>query len=333
MDNEMIDNEKTAYEMSEHQLIRNYGICVDNGIIYKTNKDLEKNSIKKKYDTWLRKLAELNPKEYDVSSITKLDKKLIIELALNIVVSIFGAKVAPEFLNYVKTIQVNNKNLLLDGMSSLIGIPNPETKVLEIHDVTFIPNIEYFSSVSIIIHEFIHYYIRIKKIDEGKKRYYNEILSLYAEKYSNQFIFNMTKDEGFLKKMESTRIEGILWHYYVSPNETEAVLKIYNDAKKRKDYSLIQELEKTFPYFKSPKGIEHMKGYRKCLADSYGIGYLFSHTLYNKGLEDQKVLREKLNSYFNSEINLEELLSYYGISTDNFKLYDDSYAYLKKVLK
>ena len=65
----------------------------------------------------------------------------------------------------------------------------------------------------------------------------------------------------------------------------------------------------------------------------YGIGYIFADALYKEGLNDDKKLRANISAYYSKEKNLQEILTYYGISTSNFKLYDDSYSYLKKILK
>lgn len=325
--------EKTAYEQAEKDLINEYIKSIKNGTIYSTTKDLDKASVSKKHENWIRKISELNPKEYDVSAMEKIDKEIVLEITLDILIKIFGENIGESYIEYLKSIEVTNQKTLLDGMASKVGIKNPETNNLDLFDITFIPNINYLSSVVVLIHEFMHYYTYKKEVNEGKKRYYNEILSLYGEKYAINYLSELVKNKEFLKVMESTRVEGILWHYIISPSEMETIIKLYRTAKNNKDYQMLYQIEKDLPQLFTEEGIKYIKSYRKCLADSYGIGYLFADALYKKGLDDSSILRTNISSYYNGDKSLQEILNYYNISTTNFKLYDDTYDYLKKVLK
>ena len=281
-------NNKNVYETNEVLFIEEYADSYKKGLTLPTTKDLESKKVLNKYTSWINKLIELNPIEYDKEFFEQMNQNDILEISIDIVIEIFGESFLEDFQDFFKVLIVTNENRILDGLC--------------MHKV-------------------------------NKKRYYQEILPLYAEKYSIQYLTKISKDKDFEKKVESSRVEGIVWHFTYKIKDVEDILQVYDNAKKINDTKTIELLEHNYPFFKTSQGRQDMKNYFKCLRDSYGIGYLYADALYRKGLIDSKVLKQKLNAIFTHEETLEEVLKYYDISTRNFKIYDDNIAYLRKTIK
>ena len=71
--------------------------------------------------------------------------------------------------------------------------------------------------------------------------------------------------------------------------------------------------------------------YRKALAASYGLGYLYSDSLIDKYKEDEKIMDTKFNEIVNCDIEIQELLKYNGISASNIKTYKTVEKTLEKI--
>jgi hypothetical protein len=76
------------------------------------------------------------------------------------------------------------------------------------------------------------------------------------------------------------------------------------------------------PILKNAKGESILRGYYKNLADSYGIGYLFAESLYQRHLDDFHIMGEQIRKLLDHEQSLQELLNYYGINTRETKVYN-----------
>lgn len=324
-------NNKNVYETNEVLFIEEYADAYKKGLTLPTTKDLESKKALNKYTSWIGKLIELKPREYNKDSFEQMNQEDILEISIDIVIEIFGESFLEDFQDFFKVLIVTNENRILDGLC--MHKVNKKNRDISEGFINFIPNIDVITSVVVILHEFLHYLELSRRIDLNKKRYYQEILPLYAEKYSIQYLTKISKDKDFEKKVESSRVEGIVWHFTYKIKDVEDILQVYDNAKKINDTKTIELLEHNYPFFKTSQGRQDMKNYFKCLRDSYGIGYLYADALYRKGLIDSKVLKQKLNAIFTHEETLEEVLKYYDISTRNFKIYDDNIAYLRKTIK
>lgn len=327
--------ENTFYEESENLLIKEWDESSKKGAIYPTTKDFKSQKIVKKFDSWINKVSDLNPQEYCISSMKTLDTEMVLTLSLKIIIDIFGetTDIQEEFLSFCKTIVNENLDSLLDGQH-LTGYDTTNGNV--VYEQTSLPNLQYTSSVVAIVHEFAHYFCSKRKLDPTKKRYYWEIIPIYCEKYAVRLMSKFLQDPEFLKKLESTRINSVVWHQLIHPQEINKVIEGYRNLQKMTGMQarlLKTATEEKIPWIKTSQGIQAMRGYKKCMADSYSLGYLYAAALHRMGSVDERNVKNNMQLFFKGEKSLEELLSYYNITTENYSIYDDSYQELKRILK
>lgn len=307
----------------------NYKNLIDKGMILPGNIDLKKKAVLEKYNKWIDKIADLKPKEYMTDSIEKIEGNMFSEICVELAINIFGERIINDLEEFIKNLNVSQTNSLLDGVC-ICQVDSQTNKIMDIYAT--IPNIDFLSSIVSFLHEFTHYLCQKYGVNLNGKLYYEEILSLYVEKYAVYSLSKNSKDSSFINKLESTRLEALVWHYKQKLYELEKIFEKYQNLK-RNNPSEAKMFEKSISsLIATSEGRNIIYGYEKCLADSYGIGYLFGDALYRKGLEDEKILRDKILHLIFEDKSLDNLLKYYGISTNNFSLYDQSYANAKKVL-
>ena len=198
---------------------------------------------------------------------------------------------------------------------------------------TCIPNINVEAHVIVLVHEFIHYYSKLRKVEDLSKQFYLEILSVFLEKYSIEKLRGIVSDKDFEKKMISNRLYGTLYHFNELPTSTKEAIEEYNRLKKLGNKDLLNKIEELLPWIKTKETIDDMWDYRACQRDSYGLGYLYSDALLEKCLDDEHNVKTSIKKYFDGEKTIEEVLKYYDIRADKFELYDKSYNRTKSLLK
>ena len=322
--------ELRGFDAYEGQIILGFGIEKRKGLIVPKVKELEVPKVNKKYNNWARKLTELEPKEYKEKEFNSLDTETIIRYAAYIIDRLLGSKALDDFKEFLKTIEITNSDSVLDGV--VLEIVDTRTWERFIHK-TCIPNINVEAHAVSLVHEFVHYYCKVRKIENTKKRFYLEILSTFFEKFAVNKLKEIVSDDEFEKKMTSSRLDGTLWHFNESPFENKELIKIYNAAKKVGDIGTVYQIEQLAPWIKTNSGIQDMWDYRANLRDSYGLGYLYSDALLEKCLDDEQNVKTNIKKYFDGEKTIEELLKYYDIRADKFELYDKSFNRAKNILK
>ena len=118
-----------------------------------------------------------------------------------------------------------------------------------------------------------------------------------------------------VRKIENTRLNGIVWHYKDRFEEMTALQKIYNKAKKGfvPPSTSIEEMEKECPWLKGGSIKESYNIYRDNLAYSYGFGYIYSENLYKKYQEDKEKTTYDINKVLNGDERIDSLLKNYNI--------------------
>ena len=154
-----------------------------------------------------------------------------------------------------------------------------------------------------------------KEINLNKKYYYTEIFSILGEKIAANKVEELIKCQDMVRKIENTRLNGIVWHYKDRFEEMTALQKIYNQAKKGfvPPSTSIEEMEKECPWLKGGSIKESYNIYRDNLAYSYGFGYIYAENLYKKYIEDQEKTTYDINKVLNGENKINSLLSNYNI--------------------
>lgn len=312
-----------SYEQCEPQLIEGFAKDVKEGLIDPINYDIKNNKANSKYARYINNIASLRVKEHTQKEFKKLDYLQTLSLTREILIRLFGPKVEPIIYEYFSRLQPNFGDSILDGVS--LTIENKETHQIE--RVVCVPSLTLSSTIVSLVHEFVHFYFSILNIDFHKKRYYEEIFSIYAEKVACHILEGYQITPDFSRKIEETRLEAITWHYKTNLPMLDEIINMYKMSKsksKSNPMCMLQtlSLESEIPVLKQPNGVILLKQYYQNLADSYGIGYLYSESLYSIFLEDPMSIFRKTQSLIAKESTINDILSYYAISADNQRTYD-----------
>ncbi len=319
-----------GFDAYEGKIILGYSWQKRNGLIVPTAPEIKIPKISKKYFTWADKLNALAPREYEENEFNAMNTDDILERTAYIIASLLGEEALESFGDFLETVEITNVPNVLDGV--VLEALDPRTNERIMHK-TCIPNINVEAHIIVLVHEFIHYYSKMRKVEDTKKQFYLEILSTFSEKYSIERLRPIVTDKDFEKKMTNNRLSGMLYHFTNVPKFNKEVLDAYYLAKKVHNIPLQKKLEELLPWITSKDTIDDMWDYRACMRDSYGLGYLYSDALLEKCIDDEKNVTAIIKKYFDGEMNIEEVLKYYDIRADKFELYDKSYNRAKTILK
>ena len=322
--------ELKGFDAYEGKIILGYSWQKRNGLIVPTAPEIAIPKINKKYFTWAKKLTDLKPKEYLENEFISLDQNEILQCAAYIIENLLGKEALEDYVKFLGTIEIIDVPNVLDGV--VLESLDPKTNERKIHK-TCIPNTNVEAHIIVLVHEFIHYYSKVRKVDDLSKQFYLEILSVFSEKYSIEKLKEIVADKDFEKKMISNRLAGTLYHFNEVPTSNKEVIEEYNRLKKIGNKALLNKIEDLLPWIKTKETIEDMWDYRACQRDSYGLGYLYSDALLEKCLDDEQNVKTSIKKYFDGDLSIEDLLKYYDIRADKFELYDKSYARAKTILK
>ena len=310
------------YAMEENELIKSFGYDVQKGLIKPEITDLSSKETQRKYNSYIDSIAAFKPREYQTSDFSDIKYEDFINLTIQIIEKIFGnIDIKAELIEFFNTIHCSNSPEILNGIA--LTIKDDKNKITRI---TEIPNVSKISSIVTIIHEFIHFHCHKMNMDFNKKTYYEEILSIYAEKMAASVISNLQRSPEFLRKIEETRLESIVWHYKVHPSELAFAIESYNEAKRHsKDPEFRKYMgivENNLPWIKSPSRIKTVLQYKENLRASYGLGYLYAESLLRYYIMDPKITETAVRQTLVGDKTLKELLDYFDISANNDQVYD-----------
>lgn len=303
----------TLFSRSENDLAKTFMEDVKSKRMIQKPTELNSNKSRHLYDSFIDLTIKSEPKEYFQNDFTMLTRNEIIELFVYTVLTIFGntEEINREMENFFERIQLSNDNEILSG----INLTFRDEVTNKIECFVEVPSFNNTSSVVSLVHEFIHFHMAHKEIDLNKKYYYTEIFSILAEKIAANKVEELLKCQDMVKKIENTRLNGIVWHYKDRFEEMTALQKIYNQAKKGfiPPSTSIEEMEKECPWLKGGSIKESYNIYRDNLAYSYGFGYIYAENLYKKYIEDQEKTTYDINKVLNGENKINSLLSNYNI--------------------
>ena len=281
-----------------------FGRELESGLYILGNPDLEDQRAKERYGRVIKRINDAEPKEYFDSDFESLDQKDVFECALSVLEAIFGPskEMIDSFNEFKRYMDITNSNMILDGCSYKMM---DETGIIK-HQV-LIPSVTNTSSVVCILHEFAHYYFQKNNIIY-KKHYYTEILSILFEKIAADIMADKSGDSKFIKKIESTRLEGIRYHYITKKDELKQLVRAMNNAEVERENA--SKLAKDYT------------DYSESVALSYGLGYIYAESLYNLYKEDEKAFQQKMREIFGMQTTLQSTLDYYDVNLSNKKVYE-----------
>lgn len=321
-----------AYEDYEMALIKCFSDEVDSGIVRLENTDIQSNKARTKYNRYINSIKSIEPREYLTSEFENLGGKYVFEKSFEIIVNIFGQDAIPYALEYFKLLVPSGAKEVLNGVSLTVQ----DTRDGSLIEQVEIPDFETASNIVTIVHEFAHYYLNKVGINYNKKRYYEEIMAILAEKIAAKTVGLHTCQSDFYDKMTEHRLEIISWHYGQHLSEVEFLLgecsklerKAANDPLARMK---LEGLRTQMPLLRISKGISAIRGYYQNLADGYGIGFLYSESLLAKFLDDEHTFHRQLSRVTNHEVGLQQLLNYYGINATSYEVYDRVNSRLEEI--
>lgn len=292
-----------------------YGIQLESGVYLPNNSDLKNPEFQKKYDDIIDKIVKANPKEYFVSEFKFMNTEEILEYVIFILFSVFGysKEIEENYLEFARNIVLSHDNSPMNGYC--YKIQNLDGKNL--HYQVLIPTLSSMSAVACIIHEFMHYYFMKNNIPY-KKAYYEEILSILFEKIASDFVVKDLPDKDFSKKIESNRLDCIKFHY----------------TAKRNDLIFLRMLLKDLPEeVYAQKFLKDYASFSEKIAQSYGLGYIYSEGLYNLYKNEPSTFRRKMEEVMQKKSSLQDTLDYFNINMSNEKLLDSTNDKIKIIAK
>ncbi len=321
-----------AYSDYELDLVYSFGEEVASGKIMLENVDTQSNKARTKYNRYIKSITETHPREYLASEFDYLGKNYVFEKAFEIIISIFGPESVTHALNYFQLLIPTGAKEVLNGVNITIR----DTRDGSIEEAVEIPDFETSSNIVTIVHEFAHYYFNKIGVNYNKKRYYEEIIAIFAEKIAAKTVELHTCERDFYDRMTEHRLETIAWHYGQHQSETDMfineLVKLQKEAKTNPIARMqLETLAIQVPMIKTAKGISAIKGYYQNLADGYGIGFLYSESLLAKFLEDEKTFHSQLTRVTTQEIGLQQLLNYYGINASNNEVYERANTRIEQI--
>ena len=311
-----------AYSDYEVALVDAYLNDVRRGKINPVNTDLQSNNARNSYNGYLNGIIRLQPKEFLVTDFETVDFSIFRDLCIEIVALVFGEEFIEDFVLYFQTIRQNGSKEFLDGIVISYGMEGTDEVIGR---ETEIPNISCLGCIVTVMHEFVHFLASKYKMDFNKKRYYEEILSILVEKITADYLTHCTSDKEVSRKVNLTRLESIKFHYE-NLTQIEQVFELYNSQKKQGDNLLsLALLERKFPFFKNRRSINYWRN----LADSYGMGFLYSESLFSIFYSDPKELLIGLRKTLKGDLELRKFLSRYQINANNDEVYEKANLRIK----
>ena len=244
-------------------------------------------------------------------------------MSIYIIRQIFpNVDIEEELIDYFTHLQCSGSDEILNGIALYIKSEDGQTI-----RITEIPNAHKTSSIITLVHEFIHFHCSKQNITFNKKMYYEEILSIYAEKLAIYYLTRLNIEPNFMRKIEETRLESIVWHYKVHPNEINFAIASYQTAKKHiyiPEYRLfVEQAEKNLPWIRSASTTKTTLQYKENMAASYGLGYLYAESLLKKYFDSPTLTEDKIKKVLVGEESIQKLLDYFGINANNDEVYEN----------
>lgn len=321
----MTINEKNLINNTHNDIIMYYQEQCNLGIYEKENIDLNNPIAEGLYNHYIDNICSSNALEFFKNDFAPKETKEITDKTVQIICYIFGEDnfILNEIKNFFQSLIVTPTDLVMDGLCLKGNLKeNTNTPYYAVK----IPPLTDESVIICLVHEFIHYHCLNNNIDMNRKKYYEEILSIYGEKMALYLLEKESNTTDLTRKIENIRLGTIKWHYIDHIAEIEQIKNFYQYLCKMNSipHSGVEESKKEFennyPWVKSKKGIETFELYDKIKRESYGIGYLYSENLFQKYLNDKKQL-SKMQSVLKGNTYLQDLLNYYNIIADNKDIY------------
>lgn len=314
-----------AYENYENNIIETYSIDVKKGKIDPIIYDLKSEKAKRKYQEYIKKVIALKPREFFIDSIPKTSsREEFFKMSYYLVLQIFGREYIEEFSDLVRDkLFISNSKEILEGISlQLIAKDDPNN----IKRAIEIPDFSHISSIIALLHEYTHYHCQRLNMDFQKKRYYEEILSIYVEKRATELLSEILVNPKLKQMISETRLEGIVWHYDTHEKEVKFFLQEVENLRRMARFNPALQMqlkyyEQQIPWIKTPESIRTEENYRSNLSASYGIGYLYSEALFARYKDDERKTNAKIGATLSGDLKLQELLDYFGINASNDEVY------------
>ena len=300
-------------ECVEVDKIHSYSMKIKKNICINENIDLKSQKSLERYNKFIKLILVKNPIEYKTSKFKIISREKCIEQFKNIIYLLLGndKKIDEHLEEFINLITVTNSDAPLDG--NVLKYDNITDNTTE-YKVN-IPKCDNISSIVCLVHEFIHYYSFKYEINNTKKVYYDEILSIFAEKYAS-YILKGQGSSNIDVMIENIRLYSLKYHYTVITKEIE-------------EYRLLAKKENNDNMYNFYK---EFKNFYKTLAESYVLGYIYSNKMLQLYLTDES-FKSDLNDLFNKKISLQEILDNYWINLDNKDVFEESKKQLRLIFK
>lgn len=303
----------------EYLFAIDYCLRVKNGEFIPSPIELKNKSNLDRYNKFKEEVISINPIDYKIHEFSKLRQIDVIELFSTIVFMIFGdnEKIKLELTNFISSIQIRESiyNSPLDGTCN--KAVNKDTGDVILYPS--LPSLDNSSSIICMLHEFTHYHMQYNNISLENKKYYTEILSIYLEKIGLDFLEKLEIEQGITRKIENVRLDCLKYHFKTKEIELSKLYRILRNNNPASKEIL--------------DAINIHRQYSNGLTDAYGFGYIYAENLLQMRLTDKNITDNKIIQVMNSEISIQELLDYFGISIKNKNTIECAKRKVRKMTK
>ena len=302
---------------NELLVIHTHSIECNSNKYLKENIDLSDFRAQERYNRFIKFVKDKKINIYTLDDFDKIDIYNVIKIFSDIILQLFDndSYIKEEIFDFLKLIKIEERTGPMDG----VVYEFKDTLTMEVGRIVYVPSMNDTSSIICLAHEFIHYHYHVNEKYEIKK-YYNEILSILSEKLASIYLYDNNIDSSIIKKIEMTRLDSIQYHYVTRVQEL----------------SDLKTLSTIIPDLKSQDFLSRLytesKMYYDSLAQSYGIGYIYSENML-KLYETENNFKNKLIDVLKFNTSLQSILDYYEITANKKEVFDVAKQKVRSILK
>lgn len=301
---------KEAYQIDK---TIGYIKALDNNMYIKENFDLQNQKALERYNKFIKIIINKYPKEYLNNDFNTMHYNEIISIFKEIIYTLLDNNnetkdIVNDFINLIEIVDLDNP---LDG--NVLKYLNTNNN--NVFYRVLIPKCNNEASIVCLVHEFMHYISFIENINDTKKMYYEEILSIFGEKFAAHLL-ELHGIEDIERKIENIRVSALKFYYTDQVKELE----------KYRLFSQKENDDNLYRFYKESKL------YIKTLAESYSLGYIYSNSIIELYFNNNS-FRKDFISVFLKRLSLQELLDKYSINMENRQVIEQSKKQLRLYFK
>ncbi len=268
--------------------------------------ELDNRKYRTNYDRVVEEIMQTNPIE-DNKNYRGITYDEVVYRAIVIVKYILGDAVSNEELREASQLIVkSDKEAVMDGYCLDITDMGAGKR----HDVLTIPGMNKTASVVCLVGVLIHYFERKQRGKTYSSYKHTFTMSYLAEAVASHLLDKEDEKHDMLNKLRGIRLDAIKFQQNAA-KDLETMLKVYPFIKEN-------------PEFKSMCSYERSRDY------AFMMGFVNQVCLLDRYLDDEKTLLNKVCEIFKGDLDVPDLLDYYGIDLSKREITEEVIGVVKK---